>query len=114
MGPPEPESADFGKYRLVRKLAQGGMAEIFLALENGPRGFERVIVLKRVLAELCKSAELVQMFLDEAKLAALLDHPNVVKTFDLGVVRGRYYLAMEYLAGEDLGAILQQARKGKI
>jgi serine/threonine protein kinase len=90
------------------------MAEIFLALENGPRGFERVIVLKRVLAELCKSAELVQMFLDEAKLAALLDHPNVVKTFDLGVVRGRYYLAMEYLAGEDLGAILQQARKGKI
>ena len=84
------------------------MAEIFLAVERGPRGYERVIVLKRLLPEHSRSADIVQMFLDEGRLSAQLSHPNVIRTIEIGEVGGRHYLTMEYLAGEDLGAILRQ------
>jgi eukaryotic-like serine/threonine-protein kinase len=104
---------EFGKYRLVRKLAQGGMAQLFLAIQRGPHGFEKVLVLKCVLPEICKVQEFVDMFLDEARLAAHLDHNNVVRVYDFGQVGGQYFLAMEYLPGEDLASIIQTCRKSE-
>src|SRR3954464_9886299 len=78
----------FGKYRLLKKLAQGGMAEIFLAIQQGPHAFEKVVVIKRMLPELCVSSDFVQMFLDEARVAARLDHPNIIRIYDFGDSRG--------------------------
>ena len=107
----DPSAADFGKYRLLRKLAQGGMAEIFLAIQKGIQGFEKVVVVKRVLPDLSASDEFVNMFLDEARIAARLDHTNIVRIYDLGEVNGLYYIAMEYIAGEDLASVLQQCKR---
>lgn len=95
----------FGRYQLIRPLAQGGMAEIFLARQSGPAGFEKQVVIKRVLPDLATDREFVNMFLDEARLAARLSHPNIVQTFDFGEADGSFFLAMEYLVGEDLGTI---------
>jgi len=100
----------FGKYVLVRKLAEGGMAEIFLAKQVGPEGFERNVVIKRMHPQLSSSPEFVQMFLDEARLAARLSHPNIVAINDLGHTDGHHFIAMEYLSGEDLSAVIRQSR----
>ena len=86
-----------GKYRLVRKLAEGGMAEVFLAQVEGPGGFQKPVVVKRVLPELSKDQQFVAMFLSEAKLVAQLNHPNIVQVFYFGFDRGSYYLVMEYV-----------------
>ncbi len=101
----EPEL--FGPYRLIQPLARGGMAEIFLARKEGPAGFAKTVVVKRVLPHHLENRDFVQMFLDEARLAAQLDHPNVVHITDFGEVDGRYYLAMEYLRGYDLASLLR-------
>jgi serine/threonine protein kinase len=101
-----------GKYELVRPLAQGGMAQIFLARQSGPGGFEKQVVIKRVLPHLATNHDFVQMFLDEARLAARLSHPNIVQVFDFGEADGSYFLAMEYLVGEDL-ATVQEALVSK-
>ena len=107
------EPIEFGRYRLIRRIAQGGMAQIFLAVQRGPHGFEKVAVLKVILPELCANDDFVQMFLDEARIAANLDHNNVVRVYDFGEISGRYYIAMEHLPGEDLASILQAARRVK-
>jgi serine/threonine-protein kinase len=99
----------FGKYQLVRELASGGMAQIFLSVYQGLEGFNRVVAIKRVLPQMTASPEFVQMFLDEARLAARLEHPNIVRTYEFGVEDGRYFMVMEYLAGEDLNAVLNRA-----
>ena len=91
-----------GKYQLIRKLATGGMAEVFLAKARGPHGFEKSVVVKRVLPHLAEDPQFIQMFLTEARLAAQLNHPNVVHIFDFGEADGEYYLAMEYIDGPDL------------
>ncbi len=100
----------FGNYVLVRKLAVGGMAEIFLAKQLGVEGFERNVVIKQMLPHLARQPEFVDMFLDEARLAARLVHPNIIPIYDLGSVDGTYYICMEYLPGEDLSWILRRAR----
>jgi len=102
----EPEQ--FGPYTLVRHLATGGMGELFLAQRAGLAGFSKQLVVKRIRAELADDREFVDMFLAEGRIAALLDHPNVVHIYDLGQVAGIYYLAMEYVAGQDLGTILER------
>ena len=107
----DPSAAEFGKYRLLRKLAQGGMAEIFLAIQTGIQGFEKVVVVKRVLPDLSASDDFINMFLDEARIAARLDHTNIVRIYDLGEVNGQYFIAMEYIAGEDLASVLQQCKR---
>src|SRR5688572_8547255 len=107
------DPVEFGRYRLIRKIAEGGMAQIFLAVQRGPHGFEKVAVLKVILPDLCHNDDFVQMFLDEARIAANLDHNNVVRVYDFGEIEGRYYLAMEHLPGEDLASILQATRKAK-
>ncbi|RKG74192.1 serine/threonine protein kinase [Corallococcus sp. CA049B] len=102
-----------GKYQLVRKLASGGMAEVFLAKAAGPRGFEKTLVLKRILPHLAEDDAFVEMFLGEAQLAARLDHPNVVQIFDFGEVDGSYFLAMEYIDGPTLRRLIKRSTELK-
>ena len=109
--PPQP--IEFGKYRLIRRIAVGGMAQIWLAVQRGPHGFEKTAVLKVILPELCSNDDFVQMFLDEARLAAGLDHNNVVRIYDFGEINGQYFLAMEHLPGEDLASVLQAHKRSK-
>jgi len=106
-----PPLVRFDKYILVRKLAEGGMAEIFLAKQVGAEGFERDVVLKLMLGHLSSSREFVEMFLDEARLAAKLHHPNIVQISDLGHFNGRYFICMEYLPGEDLQSMVEVAAR---
>jgi serine/threonine protein kinase len=106
-----PPLVRFDKYILVRKLAEGGMAEIFLAKQVGAEGFERDVVLKLMLGNLSSSREFVEMFLDEARLAAKLHHPNIVQISDLGHFNGRYFICMEYLPGEDLQSMVEVAAR---
>jgi serine/threonine-protein kinase len=100
-----------GKYQLLRKLATGGMAEVFLAKATGPMGFEKTLVVKRILPHLAEDPAFTAMFLSEAKLAAQLNHPNVVQIFDFGEADGSYYLAMEYIDGPNLRVLSKRASK---
>lgn len=102
----------FGKYVLVGEIGVGGMAEVFLAIQHGLQGFLKVVTLKRVLPHLA-SHDFIAMFIDEARIAARLEHPNIVKTFEFGENEGQYYTVMEYLAGEDLGSIMNRAAISK-
>jgi serine/threonine protein kinase len=102
-----PES--FGKYRLVRKIAQGGMAEIFLATREGELGgFEKKVAIKRIFQHLTGREETVKMFFDEARIAAALNHPNIVQVYDLGEVDDYFYIAMEFVHGTDLRRICKR------
>lgn len=101
----------FDRYFLVRKLAEGGMAEIFLAKLQGVDGFERNVVIKRLLAHLSQQPDVIDMFRDEARLASQLLHPNVVQILELGFAEGCYFIAMEYLAGEDFSKLLRTSSK---
>ena len=91
----------FGKYEILRRIASGGMAEIYLARASGIEGFEKLVVLKRILPQYADDEEFVSMFLDEARLAATLHHSNVVQVYDIGAVDGQYFLTMEFLHGQD-------------
>lgn len=102
-----------GKYTLLRKLSSGGMAEVYLARQKGLVGFEKLVVLKRILPHLAQQPGFVQMFLDEARTAADLRHPNVVHIYEIGEDRGTYYIAMEFLDGQHLRHIEQRARERK-
>ncbi len=88
-------TAQLGKYRLVRQLAEGGMGEVFLARQEGPRGFAKPVEVKRMLPHLAKDATFVEMFLNEARVAAFVSHPNVVQIFELGETNDTYFIAME-------------------
>jgi serine/threonine protein kinase len=100
----------FGRYELLKKIAAGGMGQVFLA-RTGTAGFEKVLVIKRILPSLGEDEEFVEMFFDEARIAARLNHPNLVQIFDVGEVDGVPYLAMEYLRGEDLRRVEKAARQ---
>ncbi|NOZ87168.1 MAG: PEGA domain-containing protein [Deltaproteobacteria bacterium] len=101
----------FGKYILLHKLATGGMAEIFLSRQIGVAQFEKLVVIKRILPHLSDNQEFVNMFLDEARIAAQLNHPYIVQIFDLGKIEGSYFIAMEYIHGEDLSQVVKQGQK---
>ncbi|MCA9671722.1 MAG: serine/threonine protein kinase [Myxococcales bacterium] len=96
------DGVKFGKYELLERLARGGMAEIFLARAASLEGFEKLLVIKRIRPTKASDPQFIRMFLDEARVAASLDHPNVVQIYDVGAVDGEYFLAMEYLHGTDL------------
>ncbi|HEY0192286.1 MAG TPA: serine/threonine-protein kinase, partial [Kofleriaceae bacterium] len=98
-----------GSFEVVRKLTRGGMAEIFLARTRGPSGFEKLVVLKKILPKYAGRQRYVQLFLDEARLAASLDHPNIVHVYDIGMVDGSYFFTMEYLHGQDVRTMLHRA-----
>lgn len=97
-----------GRYEIVGLLATGGMAEVFLARLMGPSGFERVVVLKRIFPHLAREADLVNMFLDEGRIAARINHPNVVQVSDLGRDGEELFLTMEFIEGESLGGLMRR------
>jgi serine/threonine protein kinase/Flp pilus assembly protein TadD len=101
----------FGKYTLLDRIGVGGMAELHRALITGDRGFEKLIAVKRLLPHLTDEESVVSSFIDEAKLAALLQHRNIVQIYDFGDMEGSYFIAMEYLFGKDLQAIMKKARE---
>src|SRR5262245_46480097 len=98
-----------GNYQLIKKLATGGMAEVWLANQIGIEGFNRHIVVKRFLPHLSEDPEFVQMFLNEAKIASRFNHPNIAQIYDLGQGDGQYFIAMEFIHGEDLGRLMRKA-----
>ncbi len=135
-------NSSFGRYRLLERLGTGGMAEVFKAKSYGVEGFEKVVVIKRILPDLARSKEFVDMFIHEAKLAVRLSHANIVQVFDLGIAPAEapvssggdggpsepalpsmvtrepepdaYYMAMEYVHGFDLASLLSRVRRGQI
>jgi len=102
-----PHPARLGRYEIASRLAQGGMAELFLAQLPGIEGFAKRVVVKRVLPELARDRQFVQMFLEEARLAATLHHQNVVQVLDIGHDDAGYFFAMEYLHGADVGDVMR-------
>jgi eukaryotic-like serine/threonine-protein kinase len=104
-----------GRYQIVRLLSVGGMAEIYLARAAGIAGFEKRVVIKRMLPRLATDQAFIDMFLGEARLAAKLDHPNITQVHDIGEATGDYYYAMEYVPGCDLRGILhEECRHGRM
>ncbi len=107
-------SVVYGKYQLLELVGRGGMAEVFKAKARGVEGFEKIVVIKRILPELASNRRFVEMFVQEAKLAVLLSHANIVQVFDLGKAGETYFIAMEYIAGYDLAKVLRRcARLGR-
>ena len=102
----------FGRYTLLERLALGGMAEVFHAKISSSHGFEKALVIKRILPHLAADANFVAMFIDEAKLTAQLTHPKIVQILDFGDVAGQYFIALEYVDGSDaLGLLRATAQK---
>ena len=99
----------YGNYRLLQKLAIGGMAELYLARRMRPAGQDRTVVLKRILPHLAEDSAFVSMFLDEARIAARLHHQNVIEILDLGAEGDSFFIAMEYIHGEDMRRVAKRA-----
>ncbi|MBI1754086.1 MAG: serine/threonine protein kinase [Acidobacteria bacterium] len=102
---------EYGNYFLLEKIAVGGMAELFKAQQRGVQGFQKIVAIKRILPHFSDNEDFVTMFIDEAKLAAQLTHPNIVQIFDLGKAGSSYYIAMEYVNGRDLRTLLKKVRE---
>ncbi len=101
----------FGQYTLLERIATGGMAEVWKARMRGVEGFQKTVAIKRILPHMTDNADFVGMFIDEAKLAAQLSHPNIVHIYDLGKIGRDYYIAMEYVEGKDLRSLLNAGRQ---
>jgi TonB family protein len=109
--PAAPSADRFGQYEILERIASGGMAELFRARFRGAEGFQKIVAVKKILPHIAGDEEFLTMFADEAKLAAQLNHPNIVHIFDLGKIEsGGYFIAMEFVDGRDLRSILQLAR----
>ena len=114
MTTPNPAFGDsIGRYRLVGEIARGGMGIVYVAAASGPAGFSKLVALKELRPDLVEDTEFLTMFLDEARMAARLNHPNIVQTNDVGEQDGRHFIAMEYLDGRSMYQILRRfAQKG--
>jgi len=110
----QPEPIRFGRYQLVTQLAEGGMARLYLAFARGPAGFDKLVVVKQIRPELAWDQDFIEMFFDEARIAARLSHRNVVHTYEVAEENGAYILAMEYLEGQTLGELLRRVTREKI
>jgi len=99
------------RYRVIEKLASGGMAEVFRAESAGLEGFKKQVAIKRVLPHLSEKKKFISMFLDEARLSAHLSHSNCVQVFDIGVGDNAYFIVMEYVDGADLKAVMETLKK---
>lgn len=102
-----PQPIQFGKYTLFERIGRGGMADVYKGRIQGPAGFERVFVIKRILPHLSDEPTFIKMFVEEAKLSARLNHPNIVQIFELGAVEGEYFISMEYIRGRDLAETMR-------
>ena len=106
----------FGRYKLLEPLGRGGVSEVYKAKSFGVEGFEKILVIKRILPHLASNQAFIDMFVHEAKLAVRLSHANIVQVFDLGLVTDgtatpAYYIAMEYVAGLDVASLLKRSRR---
>src|SRR5207245_1457367 len=101
----------FGQYVLLEKIATGGMAEVWKARMRGVEGFQKIVAIKKILPHLSDNREFIGMFIDEAKLAAQLNHNNIIHIYDLGKIQSSYYIAMEFVDGHDLKTILKRAQE---
>src|SRR5437764_12879108 len=90
----------YGKYFLLKKMAAGGMGEVFLAKQQGPAGFEKILIVKKVLPHLTENKEFIELFLGEARLAARMNHRNILQVFELGEESRAYFIALEYVQGK--------------
>ncbi len=106
-----PRGSAVGKYEILRRLAVGGMAEIYLARSTGQAGFEKLVVLKRILPNVAEDPTFVQMFLEEARLAATLRHANIADVYDVGEDNGTYFFTMEYVYGQDARVMRHETNK---
>jgi hypothetical protein len=106
---PKPVKNVFGRYVLMDRLGEGGMAEVYTAVVHGAEGFRRTFVIKRLRPEMARHEEVVTAFIDEANLASSLVHTNIVPVFDFGKVGDEYFLAQEYILGRDLGRVNRRA-----
>ncbi len=104
-------SETLGRYRLLKLLATGGMGEVFLARQEGPAGFSKTVVIKRILRHLARDQGFIDLFLNEARLAALLQHPHIAQVFGLEHEGGTWFIAMEYVHGRSLRDVLEAARR---
>jgi serine/threonine protein kinase, bacterial len=110
---PPGERIRFGRYEVLTRLSVGGMAELFLAFVAGPGGFRKFVALKRILPAFKDEDEFVAMFLDEARISAALSHANIAQVFELGETDNDFYIAMEFIEGQDLSRVHKMAlRKG--
>lgn len=103
----------FGGHEIIDHLATGGMAELYVARASGPGGFDKLVVLKRVLPQLADQDDFVKMFLDEARLAATLQHQNIAQIHEFGSDDGTYFYTMEYLRGCDLAKVIRALARGE-
>ena len=112
-GPVVQHFVSLGRYQLLSRLAVGGMAEVYLARQGELSGFKTLVVVKKVLPHLALKPDFIAMFLDEARIASMLDHPNVVRINEVGRTEDEYFLAMELVQGKALAAVLQQSERAK-
>ena len=98
------------KYILLDQIGAGGVAEVFRGKLTREQGFEKLIVIKKLLPEHHDDREMIDIFIGEARLAALMQHDNIAATYDFGEIHGEYFLAMEYLSGKNLHAVMARAR----
>jgi TonB family protein len=105
------DGVKFGQYVLTEKIATGGMAEVWKARMRGVEGFQKIVAIKKILPHLSDNQDFIEMFVDEAKLAAQLNHNNIIHIYDLGKIQNSYYIAMEYIDGYDLKTILRRGEE---
>src|SRR5689334_20072579 len=98
------------RYRIIERIAAGGMAEVYRAESAGLEGFKKIVAIKRVLPHLSEKKQFIGMFLDEARTSAHLSHSNCVQVFDIGVGDNTYFIVMEYVEGSDLKAVIEHRR----
>src|SRR6476620_1321336 len=112
---PQPIAADspqiFGRYLLLKRLSRGGMGEIFLAKLGEIQGFEKLVIIKKILPNLVADQEFIKRFIDEAQVAIKLQHGNIAPVFEVGKVNGEYFLAIEYIEGRDLRRMISRQRE---
>jgi serine/threonine protein kinase len=111
IGQDAPAAEEYYHYTLMERIATGGMAEVFKAVQRGAKGFEKVVALKRILPAHADDEEFVSMFIDEARLAASMTHPNIVRILDFGQFKETYFLTMEYVDGKDLRWLIKRLRE---
>src|SRR5215467_5901744 len=101
----------FGRYLLLKRLSRGGMGEIFLAKLGDLQGFEKLVIIKKILPHLAADEEFIKRFVDEAKVAIKLNHANIAPVFEVGKVDGEYFLAIQYIEGRDLRRMITRQRE---
>lgn len=100
-----------GRYRLLKKVAKGGMAEVYAARSYGAHGFEKTVAVKRILPKFSADEQFANMMVDEAKISVLLNHPNIAQVFELGEQDGDLFIVMEFVAGQSLSAVVKRMRE---